>query len=220
MARALLTSPRLLLMDEPLSALDAARKAEILPFLERLNAQARMPVVYVTHALDEAARLADHLVLMEGGKVQASGHAAELFSRLDLPLSHLDEAAAIVDGLVSEHDAAYGQSRIDLGGASIWVGLSDMATGQPVRARVLARDVSIARSHAPDSSISNILPVEVVAVRHDGVNAVTLTLRLLTSPGARAQILLARLTRRSFDSLGLQAGQLVHAQIKGVALMG
>lgn len=214
-ARALLTSPRLLLMDEPLSALDAARKAEILPYLERLNRQTQVPVVYVTHALDEAARLADQLVLMEAGRVQASGGASEMFARLDLPLSRLEEASAIVDATVVQHDQAYGQTCLDLAGLPLWVGLLTARVGERVRVRMLARDVSVALSKAVDSSITNILPAAIGHIRDDGLDTVTVSLRLNDQVS-----ILARLTRRSCDALRLAVGLQVHAQIKGVALMG
>jgi molybdate transport system ATP-binding protein len=219
-ARALLTSPQLLLMDEPLSALDAARKAEVLPYLEQLNTQARLPIVYVTHALDEAARLADHLVLMEAGTVRASGPAHELFARLDLPLSQLDEAAAILDATVMHHDPLYGQSCLGLGGMPLWVGLTTVVPGQRVRVRLLARDVSIALSQARDSSIVNILPARITAMREDGCDTVTVSLQLGHELANTAHhTLLARLTRRSAQGLSLQVGQCVYAQIKGAALM-
>jgi molybdate transport system ATP-binding protein len=223
-ARALLTSPRRLLMDEPLSALDAQRKAEILPYLERLNREARVPVVYVTHALDEAARLADHLVLMQGGRVRAQGPVAETLSRLDLPLSQLDEAAAVLGATVAAHDPACGQSQLSVAGQALWVGLCPQAVGSAVRVRILARDVSVTLTQSADSSIANILPVRIEAMRDDGPD--TVTLRLMIDPlgawgasGAPAT-LLARLTRRSAVQLGLQAGMRVFAQIKGAALMG
>jgi len=220
-ARALLTSPRLLLMDEPLSALDAERKAEILPYLERLNAQAGVPMVYVTHALDEAARLADHLVLMEAGRVRAEGPVASTLARLDLPLSQIDEAAAVLDATVRMHDPAYGQSQLDVAGSPLWVGLSDAAPGQRVRVRVLARDVSVTLSHAQDSSINNILPAKIVGMREVGPVTATLQLRLTTEAGsAEAEsVLLARITHRSCEALQLRVGQSVFAQIKGAALM-
>ncbi|MCH8181101.1 MAG: molybdenum ABC transporter ATP-binding protein [Proteobacteria bacterium] len=222
-ARALLTSPRLLLMDEPLSALDAMRKAEILPFLERLNREAQVPIVYVTHALEEAARLADHLVLMEAGRVRASGAAGALFSRLDLPLSGLDEAASVIEAVVAAHDEAYGQSGLDVAGQRLWVGRCQALVGQHVRVRVLARDVSIALSRASDSSITNILPARIECIRVDGADTVTLRLALGAGPGdalGQGPALLARLTRRSADALHLREGMPVHAQVKGVALMG
>ncbi len=221
-ARALLTSPRVLLMDEPLSALDAQRKAEVLPFLERLNQQSGVPLIYVTHALEEAVRLADHLVLMSVGRVVASGAARDLLARLDLPLSQLDEASVMLPGTVAEHDARYGQSRIDVSGLPLWVGLHQAPVGQAVRVRVLARDVSVALSHRADSSIVNILPAHIDALRDDGPDTVTLQLRLQAPDGVEAQqapVLLARITRRSRDALNLMPGQAVFAQIKGAALI-
>jgi molybdate transport system ATP-binding protein len=218
-ARALLTSPRVLLMDEPLSALDPQRKAEVLPYLERLNQQSGVPLVYVTHALEEAARLADHLVLMSAGRVVASGAATDLLPRLDLPLSHLDDASVMLQGLVTEHDAHYGQSRIEVSGLPLWVGLHQAPLGQAVRVRVLARDVSVALSRPSDSSIVNILPAHIQALRDDGPDTVTLQLRLQAPNGGQAPVLLARITRRSRDALNLIPGQAVFAQIKGAALM-
>jgi molybdate transport system ATP-binding protein len=218
-ARALLTSPRLLLMDEPLSALDAARRAEILPYLEQLNSQTGVPVVYVTHALDEAARLADHLVLMASGRVQAAGAAPEMFARLDLPLSQLDEAAAILEATLSSHDEGYGQSCVNVAGMPLWVGLAQVPVGQRVRVRVLARDVSVALSPASDSSIANILPATIQHLRQDGADTMTLSLCLGDGSGAHTATLLARLTRRSVEGLRLAAGQQVFAQIKGAALI-
>lgn len=214
-ARALLTSPRLLLMDEPLSALDPARKAEVLPYLERLNSSAGLPIVYVTHALDEAARLADHLVLMEGGRVQGSGPAVDMFARLDTPMSAWDDAAAVLPGCVEAHEPEFGLSRLRVGEQPFWVGLSTAPVGQMVKARVLARDVSVSLSAATDSSILNILPAHIDEIRADGAGSVTLRLHL-----ASGASLLARLTRRSCEQLHLQVGMAVFAQVKGAALLG
>ena len=214
-ARALLTSPRLLLMDEPLSALDAARKAEILPFLERLNREARIPMVYVTHALDEAARLADHLVLMQAGRVVAEGPAIKMLSRLDLPVSQLDDAAAVLEAEVVGHAPEFGQSALKVSGHPLWVGRCAHAPGERVRVRVLARDVSVALSRAQDSSIVNILPARIASLREDGPDTVTLRLQLEGGPSH----LLARITRRSCAHLALQVGMPVFAQVKGAALM-
>ena len=225
-ARALLTSPALLLMDEPLSALDAARKAEVLPCLERLG-QAGVPVVYVTHALDEAARLADHLVLLHEGRVQASGPASALWTRLDVSLSQLDEAAAVLPARVRAHDAAQGLSLLSVGDAdqdlTLWTSMCQAEPGAALKVQVAARDVSVSLSRAHDSSILNILPAVVDEVRDDATGSVTLRLRLQS--GARdtgtegAPCLLARVTRRSAEVLGLRAGVSVFAQVKGVALL-
>ena len=225
-ARALLTSPALLLMDEPLSALDAARKAEVLPCLERLG-QTGVPVVYVTHALDEAARLADHLVVLRDGRVQAAGPAEALWTRLDTPLSASDDAAAVLSAEVVRHDAAQGLSLLQVAGRAstgdaalpLWTGLhTGSATGQRVRVRVMARDVSVSLSHAPDSSILNILPAVVAELRDDAQGSVMLSLQLGTD-ATSAPRLLARITRRSAEHLGLHVGQAVFAQVKGVALL-
>jgi molybdate transport system ATP-binding protein len=216
MARALLTSPQLLLMDEPLSALDVARKAEVLPYLEALS-RGGVPIVYVTHALDEAARLADHLVLMRQGRVQAEGPAHELLSRLDTPLARLDEAASVLRAQVLSHEPRQGLSGLSLDASPVplWVGLCDAAVGEMVRVRVLARDVSVSLSRAPDSSILNILPATLESLQDEGPGSVMLRLRV----GPEAH-LLARVTRRSAELLGLGAGMSVFAQVKGVALLG
>lgn len=221
--RALLTSPRWLLMDEPLSALDTARKAELLPYLEAL-ARRGVPILYVTHALDEAVRLADHLVLMHEGRVQLSGPAHEVLNRPDTPLARLDEASAVVIGQVLAHDDAHGLSLLGWGDdrlRGLWVGRCNAPVEAQVRARVLARDVSLSLTPAHDSSILNIVPAQVIARLDEGVASVLLQLALV-APGqdiARAPRVLARLTRRSADALGVCPGLSVWAQIKGAALM-
>ena len=215
-ARALLTSPALLLMDEPLSALDVARKAEVLPYLEALG-RGGVPVVYVTHALDEAARLADHLVLMRDGRVEMSGEVVDILSRVDTPLSQLDEAAVVVRAHVAAHDPGHGLSRLsvsDDGDDGLWVGQVDAPVGQVVRARVLARDVSVTLSRATDTSILNVLPAVIEVIQDSGAHSLMLQLRV--GPSARLQ---ARLTRRSVAQLGLQPGMAVYAQVKGAALL-
>lgn len=221
-ARALLTSPALLLMDEPLSALDAERKAEVLPCLERLG-QTGVPVVYVTHALDEAARLADHVVVLRDGRVQAAGPAEALWTRLDTPLSASDDAAAVLSAEVLRHEAAQGLSLLQVGQGDaalpLWTGWcagvdTGDGGGQRVRVRVLARDVSVSLSRAHDSSILNILPAVVAGLRDDAQGSVMLSLQLEGGPR-----LLARITRRSAEHLGLRVGQAVFAQVKGVALL-
>jgi len=217
-ARALATGPRLLLMDEPLAALDGARKAEILPYLERLHRELALPVVLVTHAMDEVARLADHLVLMCDGRVEAAGALHEMLARTDLSPSRQDDAGVVLDAQVVEHDARHGLTRIGRGATRLWVGASTAAPGQPVRARVLARDVSVTRQAPAETSILNIVPVVLDEIVLEQATAL-LRLRV---PDARADggwTLLARITSRSLESLHLQPGDALHAQIKGVALM-
>jgi len=216
-ARALASSPQLMLMDEPLAALDGARKAEILPYLERLHRELAMPIVYVTHALDEVARLADHLVLLEAGRVRAAGPLLELMARSDLPLGGLDERGVVIEARLMQHDAAYGLSRIGFAGGELWLGQAALPVGERVRARVLARDVSVARHIPRETSLLNVLPVRLLAIEQDHSTA---TLRLCVGHGAPTGApLLARITRKSCDTLALRSGEALYAQIKGVALM-
>jgi molybdate transport system ATP-binding protein len=212
--RALLTSPRLLLMDEPLSALDTRSKQDILPYLERLHRELDIPVLYVSHALDEVARLSDHLVLLEQGRVIASGALGETLARLDLPTAHYDDAGAVIEAVVAQHDEAYHLTRVDFSGGSLWVGLVDQPHGSPVRARVLARDVSVATQQPHGSSISNILAARVIEICDEGPDKVNVRLAVGDS-----QVLLSRITRRSRDLLHLTDGMEVFAQVKSVVLM-
>lgn len=213
-ARALATSPRILLLDEPLAALDARRKAEILPYLEQLHAELDIPVLYVSHALDEVARLADQLVLLDGGRVTASGPTAELMTRLDLPLAHGDTAGAIIEATISGHEPAYHLSVADFAGGCLRVPQQSMAVGQALRIRVQARDVSLTLAPQTGTSILNILPVTVLALSDDGAGQVMVALDASGTP------LLARITLKSVNSLGLVAGQALYAQVKGVAILG
>ncbi len=222
-ARALATSPRLLLMDEPLAALDDARKAEILPYLERLHRDMALPIVYVTHAMDEVARLADHLVMLQAGAVQAAGPLTDLLSRPDLSLYHhqvgRDEAGVVIEAELIEHDRAYGLSRLGFDGGTLWLGAAAQAPGQRVRARVLARDVSVTRQPPGETSILNVLPVVLESLHADPSTAL---LRLRVGQGEPADDgvrLLARITRKSCEALCLRPGDALYAQIKGVALM-
>ena len=222
-ARALATAPRLLLMDEPLAALDGQRKTEILPYLERLHRELALPILYVTHAMDEVARLADHLVLLDAGRVLAAGPLADLLAQPDLPLARQDDAGVVIEATVAEHDRAYGLSRVVFCGGALWVGETAAGPGQSVRARVLARDVSVTRQRPVETSVVNVLPVWLESLAADRSTAL---LRLVVgTPGVQgtadieAVRLLARITRRSCDALALHPGDALFAQIKGVALM-
>ena len=212
--RALLTSPRILLMDEPLSALDTNSKQEILPYLERLHRDLEIPVLYVSHAMDEVARLADHLVLLDQGRVMASGALGETLARLDLPTAHFDDAGAVIEAVVARHDDPYHLTRLDFPGGSLWVSKVDQTVGSQMRARVLARDVSIAKQQPRDSSITNILCGVINEIRDEGPDKVILRIAI-----GESQMLLSRITRRSRDQLNLSTGMTVFAQVKSVALM-
>lgn len=211
--RALLTSPQLLLMDEPLSSLDSISKQEIMPYLQRLHSELDIPVLYVSHALDEVAQLADHLVLLEQGHIIANAPLNETLSRLDLPISHLNDAGTVIETKVAAHDEAYHLTRLDFSGGSLWVSRVGQPIGNPIRARVLARDVSIATAAPQHSSISNILVAHIVEIQDEGPDRVNLRLAV-----GNEHMLLSRITRRSRDQLRLETGMEVYAQVKSVAL--
>ena len=211
--RALLSDPALLLLDEPLSSLDHARRQEILPFIERLRDESHVPIVYVSHEIDEVARLADEIVLLSAGKATASGPAAEIFPLID---AASDSAGVLLEGVVSAYDNAYKLAEIDLGGASFQLSDAGLKLGMHVRLRVRARDVSLAR-HAPEAiSIRNILPVTVTGIEAgEGPDAPPNAYVALDFRGRR---LGARLTRRSVDELALSAGDNVVALVKAVSV--
>jgi molybdate transport system ATP-binding protein len=215
-ARALLTSPRLLLMDEPLAALDVRRKAEILPYLERMHGQLEIPLLYVSHAPDEVARLADHLVLLERGQAIASGPLNETLARLDLPLAREDDAGVVIEGRVAAYEARYSLLSLQLPGSALSVRLvhGAMPAGAALRLRIRARDVSLALRPPEQSSILNVLPATVIQIATaDQPDHVLVRLAVDGTP------LLARLTRYSCDRLAVQPGRQLWAQIKAVALL-
>lgn len=214
-ARALLTGPEVLLMDEPLAALDLARKNEILPYLERLHDTLEIPVLYVSHAPDEVARLADHLVVLDAGKVVAQGPLADTLARTDLPIRLGEDAGVVLDATVAERDAEWHLAGVDFRGGRLWVRDTGHDIGSHVRVRILARDVSIALERPEHSSILNALPATVVDIGAEDHPALALV--RLEAGGAS---ILARLTRRSADALGLAPRRSVWVQIKAVALVG
>ena len=212
-ARALAVSPGILLMDEPLSALDEARRQEILPWLESLHDELDIPVLYVSHSRDEVARLADQLVLIEEGHAMASGPIGELLTRLDLPLSAGGGAEALIEARVAGHDRDYGLTWLDFPGGRFSVVHSELEIGSPVRLRLLARDVSLTLEPQAGTSILNIFPATVDGLASDGDARVIV--RLL----AGGVPLLAQVTRKSADLLQLAAGKQVYAQAKSVAVL-
>ena len=215
-ARALLTSPQLLLMDEPLAALDSKRKGEILPYLERLHDELDIPVLYVSHAQDEVARLADHIVLLSDGKALASGPIGETLARLDLPLALGDDAGVVINGTVSAYDPHYQLLTLQLPDSALCmrVAHTPLALGKPLRIKVQARDVSLSLQAEEHSSILNRLPVTVTQEISADNNA-----HVLVRLDASGTPLLARITRFSRDQLHLYPGQTLWAQIKAVAVL-
>jgi molybdate transport system ATP-binding protein len=213
-ARALVTQPRLLLLDEPLAALDHARRQEILPWLKRMRDELRMPMLYVTHSADELAQLADHLVVVEHGQVKAAGPVAEVLSAIGAPALPGDDAGALLSGHVAERDSRWHLSRVEFPGGDFWLQDAGLPIGQPVRLRVLARDVSITVEEPRHTSIQNHLRCVIDSLAPDS-HPSQLLVRACAGPSA----LLARITCRSADALQLHAGQQVWLQVKSVALV-
>jgi molybdate transport system ATP-binding protein len=217
--RALLAEPRLLLMDEPLAALDAPRKAEILPFIERLRSTLGIPVIYVSHAMEEILRLADMLVLMSEGRVAAIGTVEELTSRLDLrPLTGRYEAGSVIRATVAGQDVSYGLTELAFPGGRLRVAHVALPLGTAVRARIRARDVALALERPTGISIRNILPARIVEIASD--RGPLADVRLDIGTPAAPVALWSRITARAVRELGIAVGRQVYALIKTVALDG
>jgi molybdate transport system ATP-binding protein len=212
-ARALAVNPRLLLMDEPLAALDMERKQEILPYLERLQQTLDIPIIYVTHATDEVARLAHHIVMLEQGKVMASGSLHETLSRVDLPFHLGDDLGVIIDARVSEIDRQWHLARLDFSDGAFWTRDQGLALQDSARLHILARDVSIAREKPLQSSIQNILAGHIDRCVDDDTPG-SMIVRVLIGETP----LLARVTARAVADLALKPGDAVWVQVKSVAL--
>ena len=214
--RALLAQPRLLLMDEPLAGLDRFSKDEILPYLEALHAALSIPILYVSHDLAEVERLADHLVLLEAGRTVAAGALQDLQADPALPVARLPEASVALTATVAGYDPEYALTTLELEGGTILVPGECGPGGRVRRIRVRASDVSLAREPSTTSTILNILPAVVAAAEAQGPAQMNVVVRLgAAGQGAR---LLARITRRSWVTLGLRPGDRIHAQIKSIAL--
>jgi molybdate transport system ATP-binding protein len=213
-SRALLSAPQLLLMDEPLASLDNHSKKNILHHLKKLQQKLTLPILYVSHDIEEISQIADHLVLMEQGKISAQGSLQQLFTRLDLNISHEENAGSMINAVVSEHDDIYQLTELKINQQlTLQLTKIDCAIGDTVIVRIPARDVSISLNKAKDSSILNILPAIIDEI--ETTNAAKLLLRLRIGE----QILLVRLTRKSVERLRLAVGMSVYAQIKTVALL-
>lgn len=212
-ARALAVSPAILLLDEPLTGLDAARRSETLSYLDSLRRELEIPVLYVSHVHDEVARIADHLILLGEGIVQSTGPIDEMLTRLDLPLATGPDAESLLQGRVAGHDERYDLTFVDAAGCRFAVPHRELADGTPVRLRIAARDVSLTLQPATETSILNVLPATVEALANTGAAEVTVRLRI------GEEVLLARITRKSADLLALESGKPVFAQAKSVAVL-
>ena len=214
-ARALLTSPKLLLMDEPLSALDQKSKQEIMPYLEALRDNLAIPMLYVSHSTAEVARLADHIVMMDKGQVIAQGPLQQIMARTDQPFGLEEDAGVILEATVSERDERWHLYRADFAGGHLWLRADEnLAIGQRVRLQILARDISLALSEQADQSIQNILSATINEIASD-VSPGTSMVRLL----AGQTPFLSRLTSRAVHTLAIEPEQQVWMQIKSVAIV-
>jgi molybdate transport system ATP-binding protein len=211
--RALLSAPRLLLMDEPLASLDQARKADILPYLDRLRSEAGIPILYVSHALEEVARLSQTLVIVSEGRTIAHGPVADILSRVDLgKATGRHEASALLEGVIARIDPDWGLSSVDIGGQIIQIPGLAAALGDAIRLRIRARDVAIALEKPAQTSIRNALEGTVTRVT-DETGPYT---EILCQVGAQA--VRARLTRASAVELGLAPGKPVFLLVKSIAI--
>jgi molybdate transport system ATP-binding protein len=213
-ARALLTRPRLLLMDEPLVSLDTSRKQEIMPYLERLRQEVALPIFYVSHTVDDVARLADHLVILDQGRVVANGPLNDVLSRIDIPTRLGNDAGVVIEAILADRDSQWNLARLEFDGGSLWVRDGGEALSDSLRVRVLARDVSLALTNHEDTSVLNRLPAVVARITEDDDQAMA-----LVQLQVGATVLMARITRRSAYHLQLAEGQSVWAQIKSVAIV-
>ena len=208
-ARALATDPRLLLLDEPMAALDEARRQEIMPWLERLRDELHTPMLYVTHSSQEAARLGDHMVLLKNGQVTHSGAVADVFRRIDD-----QDTSAILTARVVSKDLPWQLAELACDDITIWTADNDLAINQTVRLRIAARDVSVSTSKPLNTSIQNQITGLITAIENDRHPS-----HALVTIGCGKTQLFARVTRKAVHTLGLSVEQKVWAQIKAVALL-
>ena len=235
-ARALFSQPELLLMDEPLASLDTQRKREILPYLEKLRLELKIPIVYVTHSIDELSRLADWVVVLDQGRVVATGSLTDVLTALDSPMQ-LDDAGVVLETTILSREAQWALMRVSFIGGELLLADNGRAEGETLRVRVDARDVSLTLSQHTDTSILNALPATVIAISAcPSQDAVLVKLGLGHQSTAAldeskamdeqskatrdsSEMLLSRITRRSAEHLALAVGSQVWAQIKSVAVL-
>lgn len=211
--RALLASPRILLMDEPLASLDEARKAEILPFIERLRDESGIPIVYVSHSVAEVVRLATTVVMLAQGRVVASGSVPEVMGRADVAaITGRAETGAVLETRVSAHDVRYGLTTLSSAAGTIRVPYANLRLGTTVRVQILSRDVMIGLQPPTGLSALNVLSGTIAEIEAIGDGGIV-DLRL----DCNGQSVLAQLTRYALDRLGLKVGQPVYAIIKSVS---
>ena len=211
-ARALLRAPKFVLMDEPLASLDNARKDEVLPFLDRLHSQMAIPIIYVSHSIEEICRLCDHLVVIDRGRVQAVGELTDLLSRLDLPILNGEQAGTVLECTIADYHADDELTRLRFSGGEFWAAGRVGEMGSQRRLRVRANDVSLCRRRPEQSTILNVVPVEI-----DRLGDTDGAMQLVRLK-AGSDRLLARISRRSSRELGLCEGLKLYAQVKAAAV--
>ena len=235
-ARALFSQPELLLMDEPLASLDTQRKREILPYLEKLRLELKIPIVYVTHSIDELSRLADWVVVLDQGRVVANGSLADVLTALDSPMQ-LDDAGVVLETTIRSREAQWALMRVSFIGGELLLADNGRAEGETLRVRVDARDISLTLSQHTDTSILNALPATVIEISaclsqdavlvklglgHQSTAALDESKAMDEQSKASRdsnEMLLSRITRRSAEHLALAVGSQVWAQIKSVAVL-
>lgn len=211
-ARALLCAPEFVLMDEPLASLDRARRDEILPFLDRLHSESEIPIIYVSHNIDEVSRLCDHLIVIDGGRIEAEGPLQDVLVRTDVGALGGDHAGSVIEGTVAGHDAADGLTQLVFSGGELWVPAEPAEPGTRLRLRIRAADVSLCRSRPEDTTILNIVPAVVEDIGSAGISSALVRLKL------GEDRVVARVTHRSIRELGIGEGDELYAQIKSVAV--
>jgi molybdate transport system ATP-binding protein len=213
-ARAIAMQPQLLLMDEPLASLDAARRQEIFPWLARLRDELKMPMLYVTHSAEEVTRLADHLLVLDRGQVKAHGPVNQVLTQVVNAVVVGEDAGALIAGHIGAVDAQWHLSRVDFEGGFVWMRDEGLTVGKAVRIRILARDVSLATSEPQNTSIQNQLRASIQSITPDPHPS-----QVMVVLKCGAEEVLARVTKRAVDELALQVGMPVWAQVKSVALV-
>jgi len=208
-ARALAMEPEILLMDEPLAALDWQRKQEILPYLQRLQQNLEIPIIYVTHSLQEMAQLADHVVMLKAGKIQAQGSLSAILQRPDLAMNQQADAFSVWSVRLLDHDSRYALSRVGFDHGELFLPQLAVLPGQDFRLQIYARDVSLTLQQAAHTSILNVLAATIVSITETAPGQCLIHLQI------SEQSLLAQITRKSQESLNLKVGMSVFAQIKG-----
>jgi molybdate transport system ATP-binding protein len=213
-ARAIAMQPQLLLMDEPLASLDAARRQEIFPWLARLRDELKVPILYVTHSAEEVTRLADHLLVLDRGQIKAQGPVNQVLTQVMNPVVVGEDAGALIAGHIGAVDAQWHLSRVDFEGGFVWIRDEGLAVGKAVRIRILARDVSLATSEPQNTSIQNQLRGSIQSITPDPHPS-----QVMVVLKCGAEEVLARVTQRAVNELALKLGMPVWAQVKTVALV-